>query len=98
MAIRSREQNTHVHHFRSRDRLHRGRRRRRAGFYLYKKNEAQVNDWLRSQSINLPFTGAQSKDESGKSIEELLREKERLEDLIAEREMAEKAKTQTARA
>ncbi len=66
------------------------------GFYLYKKNEAQVNEWLRSQSINLPFTAAQAKDESGKSVEDLLREKERLEDLIAEREMAEKAKTQAA--
>ena len=30
------------------------------------------------------------------SLEELLREKERLEDLIAEREMAEKSKTQPA--
>jgi hypothetical protein len=60
------------------------------GFYLYKKNEAQVNEWLRSQSINLPFSGSPAKDQSGMSVEELLREKERLEDLIAEREMAEK--------
>jgi len=66
------------------------------GLYLYKKNEAQVNAWLRSQSINFPFSGSQAKDQSGMSVEELLREKERLEDLIAEREMAEKAKTQSA--
>ena len=64
------------------------------GFYLYKKNEGQVNEWLRSQSINFPFSGSPAKDQSGMSVEELLREKERLEDLIAEREMAEKAKTQ----
>ena len=64
------------------------------GFYLYKKNEAQINEWLRSQSINLPFSASPAKDQSGMSVEELLREKERLEDLIAEREMAEKSKTQ----
>ena len=66
------------------------------GFYMYKKNEAQIDEWLRGQSINLPFTGFQAKDQSGKSLEELLREKERLEDLIAEREMAEKSKAQVA--
>ena len=27
------------------------------GFYMYKKNEAQVDEWLRSQSINFPFLG-----------------------------------------
>jgi hypothetical protein len=66
------------------------------GFYMYKKNEAQVDEWLRHQSINLPFKGFQAKDQSGTPLEELLREKERLEDLIAEREMAEKSKTQAA--
>ena len=66
------------------------------GFYMYKKNEAQIDEWLRGQSINLPFSGFQAKDQSGKSLEELLREKERLEDLIAEREMAEKSKAGTA--
>jgi hypothetical protein len=66
------------------------------GLYMYKKNEAQIDEWLRRQSINLPFKGFQAKDQSGKSLEELLREKERLEDLIAEHEMAEKAKTQAA--
>jgi hypothetical protein len=62
------------------------------GFYLYKKNEAQIDQWLRRQSINFPIPGFQAKDQSGASLEELLREKERLEDLVAEREMAEKSK------
>jgi hypothetical protein len=66
------------------------------GFYMYKKNEAQIDQWLRRQSINIPFPGFQAKDQSGTSLEELLREKERLEDLIAEREMAEKSKTPPA--
>ncbi len=66
------------------------------GFYLYKKNEGQVNEWLRSQSINFPFSASPAKEQSGMSVEELLREKERLEDLIAEREMAEKSETQAA--
>ena len=66
------------------------------GFYMYKKNEAQIDEWLRGQSINFPFTGLQAKDQSGKSLEELLREKERLEDLIAEREMAGKSEAQAA--
>ena len=66
------------------------------GFYMYKKNEAQIDEWLRGQSIRFPFMGSQAKDSSGKSLEELLRKKERLEDLIAEREMAEKSKSQSA--
>jgi hypothetical protein len=66
------------------------------GFYLYKKNEAEIDQWLRGQSINLPFARSPAKDPSGTSLEDLLREKERLEDLIAEREMAEKARSQTA--
>ena len=68
------------------------------GFYMYKKNEAQIDEWLRGQSINFPFAGFQAQDQSGKSLEELLREKERLEDLIAEREMAEKTQTAPATA
>ena len=66
------------------------------GLYMYKKNEAQIDEWLRGQSIKFPFPGFQAKDQSGMSLDELLREKERLEDLIAEREMAEKSKTQAA--
>jgi hypothetical protein len=66
------------------------------GLYMYKKNQTQIDEWLRGQSIKFPFTGCQAKDSSGKSLEELLREKERLEDLIAEREMAEKSPPQAA--
>ena len=58
------------------------------GFYLYKKNQAQVETWLRQQGINLPQ--AERQKSSTMSLEELLREKEQLEDLIAEREMAAK--------
>jgi hypothetical protein len=55
-------------------------------FYAYRKNQPQVDEWLRQQGINLPETG--TADPSNWSLEQLLREKERLEDLIAEREMA----------
>ena len=27
------------------------------GFYMYKKNEAQIDEWLRGQSINFPLPG-----------------------------------------
>jgi len=58
------------------------------GFYLYKQNQQRVDEWLRQQGINLPQTGAT--DNTSMSLEELTREKERLEDLIAEREMQHK--------
>jgi hypothetical protein len=58
------------------------------GFYFYKKNQGQVDQWLRAQGINVPQGGGSSTAEM--SMEELMREKERLEDLIAEREMAAK--------
>jgi len=58
------------------------------GFYLYKKNQNRVDDWLRGQGINVPQSD--SKQTAGMSVEELMREKEQLEDLIAEREMAAK--------
>ena len=55
------------------------------GFYLYKKNQARVDQWLRQQGIHVPQAGA--KDPAGMSIEELMTEKERLDDLIAERQV-----------
>ena len=58
------------------------------GFYLYKKNQDRVDCWLRQQGLNVPTTGATASTAS--SVEELVREKERLEDLIAEREMQSK--------
>jgi tRNA A-37 threonylcarbamoyl transferase component Bud32 len=57
-----------------------------AGFYLYKRNQARVDAWLRQQGINVPT--AASKDPATMSLEDLVLEKERLEDVIAEREMA----------
>lgn len=58
-----------------------------AGFYLYKKNQKQVDAWLRKQGIELPAGDALS-DYENLTLEELVREKENLEDLIAEREYA----------
>ncbi len=58
-----------------------------AGFYFYKKNQKQVDEWLRKQGIELPVASAG--DHSAMTLEELVREKENLEDLIAEREHAE---------
>jgi hypothetical protein len=57
-----------------------------AGFYLYKKNQKQVDAWLESQGIHFP--GASASDHESMTLEELVRQKERLEDLIAEREAA----------
>ncbi len=56
------------------------------GFYLYKKNQGMVDQWLRQQGIQVPQ--GVSKDPATMSLEDLLVEKERLEDLIAEREYA----------
>ena len=70
-----------------------------AAYYLYKKNQTRVDDWLRQQGVNLP--AGSGKETAAMSLEELVREKERLEDLIAEREMndtvdAAPAQTQAA--
>lgn len=57
-----------------------------AGYYVYKKNQAKVDDFLRKQGINL--SNDLGKDYSSMSLEELMESKEILEDLIAERELA----------
>lgn len=57
-----------------------------AGFYFYKKNQKQVDEWLRNQGIDLP--AAPAGDYNAMTLEELVREKENLEDIIAEREFA----------
>lgn len=54
------------------------------GFYAYKKNETKVDEFLRSQGIPLPEIG--DRDTTALTLEELVSEKERLEDLIAERQ------------
>jgi hypothetical protein len=56
------------------------------GFYMYKKNQRQVDAWLREQGIEVATPG--TVDATSMSFEELVAEKEHLEDLIAEREMA----------
>ena len=57
-----------------------------AGFYMYKQNEHEVDEWLRGHGIELPAGSV--KDYGALSLEELVLEKERLEDMIAERELA----------
>ncbi len=57
-------------------------------YYFYKKNQTTVDDFLRSQGIKLPETNV--KEYSAMTLEELVSEKEHLEDLIAEREMSAK--------
>lgn len=55
------------------------------GLYLYKKNQPKVDEFLRKQGIAMPNA---SGDTQSMTLQELVREKERLEDLIAERELA----------
>ena len=62
------------------------------GLYLYKQNHQRVDEWLRQQGISVPQAAA--KDDTKMSLQELTREKERLEDLIAERETQAKPQTQ----
>ena len=50
-----------------------------------------MDAWLESQGIRLPGAGAS--DASALTLPELVRQKERLEDLIAEREYAAEQKT-----
>lgn len=57
-----------------------------AGYYIYKKNQAKVDDFLRKQGINV--SNDLGKDYASMSLEELMETKENLEDLIAERELA----------
>jgi septal ring factor EnvC (AmiA/AmiB activator) len=67
-----------------------------AGFYFYKKNQKQVDEWLRRQGIELPVaTGC---DYGSMTMEDLAREKEHLEDLLAEREYAAQQEAEEAEA
>jgi hypothetical protein len=56
------------------------------GFYLYKNNQREVDQFLKKYGIEIPSEG--SGDTENMSLEELIAEKEKLEDLIAEREYA----------
>jgi len=57
-----------------------------AGFLLYKNNEEKVDNFLRRNGIQVK-TPAGSLDSL--SVEELMRTRERIEDLIAEKELDE---------
>ena len=54
-------------------------------YYLYKKNQNKIDDFLRKQGINVK-SSKQTSDEN-MSLEELVTVKENLEDLIAEKEL-----------
>jgi hypothetical protein len=58
-----------------------------AAYYYYRKNQPQVDEFLRKQGIELPNLQMQ-RDLTDWTIDDLVREKERLEDLIAEREFS----------
>lgn len=58
-------------------------------FYLYKKNKAAIDEFLRSQGFQI--AGTQGGASLSMSLEDLVREKERVEDLIAEKESTCKA-------
>lgn len=68
-----------------------------AAYYFYRKNQPQVDEFLRKQGIELPDL-ALERDLSSLSLNELVREKERLEDLIAERERTSRPTRETAAA
>ena len=60
------------------------------GFYLYKKNEDKVDSFLRGRGMDIKPRGS---NYEAMSVEELMRTKETIEDLIAEKEMQEQSIT-----
>ena len=60
------------------------------GFYAYKHNEEKVDNFMRRHGMNVktPAAGFETM-----SVEDLLRTKETIEDLIAEKEMQEQSVT-----
>ena len=56
-------------------------------FYLYKKNQAKVDEFLRKQGINIKTSSCASLENL--DIEGLTEMKEHIEDLIAEKTAAE---------
>jgi len=59
-----------------------------AGYYIYKKNQTKVNAFLGEHGINI--ASVFEKDPKAMTLKELILAKEELEDLIAEKEHAEK--------
>lgn len=64
------------------------------GYYLYRKNEEQVDSFLKKQGINV--AKSTGKNYNSMSIEELMETKELIEDLIAEKEVAITSETSVA--
>lgn len=64
-----------------------------AGYYIYKKNQTKVNDFLGEHGINI--SSVFEKDLKAMTLKELILAKEELEDLIAEKEHAEKEEKPT---
>ena len=58
------------------------------GFYLYQKNQDKINEFLRTHGLDIPVSENQPLESM--NIEDLATLKERIEDLIAERELAAK--------
>ena len=58
------------------------------GFYLYQKNQDKINEFLRTHGLDIPVSDRQPLESM--NIEDLATLKERIEDLIAERELAAK--------
>ena len=58
------------------------------GFYLYQKNQDRINEFLRSHGLDIPVSDKQPIESM--NIKDLATLKERIEDLIAERELAAK--------
>ena len=60
------------------------------GFYAYKHNEEKVDNFMRRHGMNVktPAAGVETM-----SVEDLMRTKETIEDLIAEKEMQEQSVT-----
>lgn len=55
------------------------------GYFVYKKNQNKVDDFMRRQGISMQNN--MTKDYRSMSLEELLETKELIEDIIAEREV-----------
>ena len=55
-------------------------------YHHYENQQTKIDTFLRSQGINIPPKGG--KDINSMTLKELVAEKERLEDIIAEREMS----------
>ena len=56
-----------------------------AGYYIYKKNQTQIDGFLKNQGINV--SKGSSKDYNNMTLEELMETKELIEDIIAEKEL-----------